>query len=71
MALLPPFFLDTVVAIGVGDDPGKRYQKLQIITIEELLNGKQLEYPRMWPEVTFKEAERKGKGNKPEQMKLE
>lgn len=24
MALLPPFFLDTVVAIGVGDDPGKR-----------------------------------------------
>jgi hypothetical protein len=25
MALLPPFFLDTVVAIGVGDDPNKRY----------------------------------------------
>lgn len=24
MALLPPFFLDTVVAIGVGDDPDKR-----------------------------------------------
>lgn len=24
MALLPPFFLDTVVAIGVGDDPLKR-----------------------------------------------
>jgi len=24
MALLPPFFLDTVVAIGVGDDPAKR-----------------------------------------------
>lgn len=24
MALLPPFFLDTVVAIGIGDDPAKR-----------------------------------------------
>jgi len=24
MALLPPFFLDTVVAIGVGEDPSKR-----------------------------------------------
>src|SRR5690606_32877967 len=24
MALLPPFFLDAVVAIGVGDDPTKR-----------------------------------------------
>ncbi len=24
MALLPPFFLDTVVAIGIGDDPSKR-----------------------------------------------
>jgi len=49
--------------------PGKRFQKLQIITIEELLNGKQLEYSRMGPEVTFKKAERKRK--KPEQMKLE
>jgi len=25
MALLPPFYLDTVVAIGVGDDPTKRH----------------------------------------------
>ncbi|GAH35420.1 unnamed protein product, partial [marine sediment metagenome] len=24
MALLPPFFLDAVVALGVGDDPAKR-----------------------------------------------
>jgi len=43
--------------------PGKRYQKLQIITIEELLNGKQLEYPRMGPEVTFKEAEKRKRQN--------
>jgi len=25
MALLPPFYLDTVVAIGVGSDPAKRH----------------------------------------------
>jgi len=25
MALLPPFFLDTVVAIGIGDDPNNRH----------------------------------------------
>ena len=25
MALLPPFFLDTVVAIGIGDTPTKRH----------------------------------------------
>jgi len=43
--------------------------KTAIITIEELLNGKQLEYHRMGPEVTFKKAERKRR--KPEQMKLE
>jgi hypothetical protein len=24
MSLLPPFYLDTVVAIGVGDDPSTR-----------------------------------------------
>jgi hypothetical protein len=24
MALLPPFYLDTVVALGVGSDPSKR-----------------------------------------------
>jgi len=51
--------------------PGKRFPRLQIITIEELLNGKQLEYPRIGPEVTFKKAERKEKGKIPEQMKLE
>jgi len=51
--------------------PGKRFPRLQIITIEELLKGKQLEYPRMGPEVTFKKAERKEKGKISEQMKLE
>ena len=50
--------------------PGKHYPRLQILTIKELLNGKQLEYPRMAPEVTFKKAERKTKKKKSEQGRL-
>ncbi|HZQ90469.1 MAG TPA: site-specific DNA-methyltransferase [Terriglobales bacterium] len=34
---------------------GKQYPRLQILTIEELLNGKELQYPRLL-EVTFKKA---------------
>jgi len=37
--------------------PGRRYPQLQILTVEELLKGKQLECPRVAPEVTFKKAE--------------
>lgn len=48
--------------------PGKRYPRLQILTIEEPLSGKELQYPRVAPEVTFKKAERKRKGQ--EQLKL-
>jgi hypothetical protein len=51
--------------------PGKRFPKVQIITIEELLNGKKIEYSTVGTEVTFKKAERKRKGDKPEQIKLE
>ncbi len=50
--------------------PGKLYPKMQILTIEEILNGKQLEYPRVAPEVTFKKAERKGKSGEMEQGRL-
>lgn len=52
--------------------PGKLYPKLQILTIEEILNGKQLEYPssQMAQRVTFKKAQRKSKGEEPEQGKL-
>ena len=38
--------------------PGKKYPRLQILTIEEILKGKQLEHPRVAPEITFKKAER-------------
>ncbi len=48
----------------------KRCPRVQILTVEELLQGKQLEYPRVAPEVTFKKAERKGKGKQEEQQQL-
>ncbi len=47
--------------------PGRHYPRLQLLNREELLNGKQLECPRVAPEVTFKKAERKSKGKEPEQ----
>ena len=50
--------------------PGKAYPKLQILTIEEVLNGKQIEYPRVAPEVTFKKAERHSKADQGEQKSL-
>ncbi len=41
--------------------PGLKFPKLQILTIEELLSGKQAQYPRM-NVATFKKAERLRKG---------
>jgi len=38
---------------------GKKYPKIQILTIEEIFEGKQLKYPRIMPEATFKSAKRK------------
>jgi site-specific DNA-methyltransferase (adenine-specific) len=51
--------------------PGKHYPKVQILTIDELLSGKQLEYPRVAPEITFKKAERKSKRKDSEQGELD
>lgn len=48
---------------------GMRFPRLQILTIEELLNGKRLEYPSQYLNVTFKPAPR-FRGKKPEQMAL-
>jgi len=50
--------------------PDKHYPKIQILTVEELLNGKQLKYPRVAPEVTFKKAERISKVAEGEQESL-
>jgi site-specific DNA-methyltransferase (adenine-specific) len=56
--------LSEAAAAGFYEPPvyiGKsKYPKLQILTIEELLNGKQLEMPRFHVD-TFKKAELKGK----------
>lgn len=41
--------------------PGMRVQRIQILTIEELLGGKLIEYPRVAPEETFKRAVRQKK----------
>jgi len=41
--------------------PGKKYPKLQIITVEDLLQEKVIEYPRMGPDATFKKAKRQKK----------
>jgi SAM-dependent methyltransferase len=54
---------------GFYDSPGfkKKYPRLQIFTIEELLEGKKIEYPQT--NVTFKKAP-KAKAAKSEQMYL-
>ena len=38
--------------------PGSQYPRIQILTIRELLNGKEAQYPRMAPPATFKRAQR-------------
>ncbi len=49
--------------------PGKKFPRIQILTVKELLEGKELQYPRM-AVTTFKKAERKSKGREPEQGQL-
>ena len=50
--------------------PGRRYPRLQILTIKELLDGKQLEYPRVAREVTFRVAKRMSRREEPKPGKL-
>jgi len=38
--------------------PGHQYPRLQILTVKELLEGKEAQYPRMAPAATFKRAQR-------------
>ena len=39
--------------------PDRRYPRVQILTIEELLSGKRAEYPRLAPDATFRRAPRR------------
>lgn len=41
--------------------PGQQYPRLQILTIRELLEGKEAQYPHMAPSATFKRAQRRQK----------
>lgn len=50
--------------------PGEKYPRLQILTIEELLNGKTVQYPRKAPPATFKRAPRRDKREPPKQGRL-
>ena len=45
--------------------PGLQFPRLQILTIEKLLAGRRLDYPRIAPEITFKKAPRRSKGPAP------
>lgn len=49
--------------------PGRKFPRIQVLTVKELLEGKELQYPRM-AVGTFKKAERKSKGGNPEQRRI-
>jgi site-specific DNA-methyltransferase (adenine-specific) len=49
---------------------GSYYPKVQILTIQDLLNGKTVDYPRYAPVATFKKAQRVHKANGDEQNRL-
>ena len=50
--------------------PGLQFPRLQIVTIEELLAGQAVQYPRLAPTVTFKRAERRRTVPRQEQSHL-
>ncbi|MDI6773720.1 MAG: restriction endonuclease, partial [bacterium] len=50
--------------------PGRRFPRLQILTIAELLASKNVQYPQVAPTATFKKAERKRKGKPHEQERF-
>jgi site-specific DNA-methyltransferase (adenine-specific) len=47
--------------------PGYQYPRIQILTIRELLEGKEAQYPRMAPPATFKRAQRHRKSTEDQQ----
>lgn len=50
------------------DWPGQHFPRLQILTVEELLEGKKLKYPSWGTPATYKRATRKGKGGTEQQQ---
>jgi DNA modification methylase len=49
---------------------GTKHPRLQILTVEELLEGKRIDYPQSKANVTYKRAVRKAKGEKPQPQRL-
>jgi site-specific DNA-methyltransferase (adenine-specific) len=47
--------------------PGNQYPRIQILTIRELLEGKEAQYPRIAPAATFKRAQRHRKSTENQQ----
>ena len=48
---------------------GNQYPRLQVLTIRELLEGKEAQYPRMAPTATFKRAQRRRRSlDKPQRL---
>jgi len=47
-----------------------RFPRVQILTIAELLHGKQAQYPRYAPTATFRQASRREKAADPQQALL-
>ena len=50
--------------------PDQRFPRVQILTIAELLQGQQSQYPRSAPTATFRPASRRQKGADPQQTLL-
>lgn len=50
--------------------PDNYYPRIQILTIQELLNGKKVDYPQHAPVATFKKAQRLRKSSNDEQNRL-
>ena len=50
--------------------PGNYYPRIQILTIQELLHGNNVEYPQHAPVATFKKAKRLRKSSNDEQNRL-
>jgi hypothetical protein len=48
----------------------QRFPRIQILTIAELLHGKQAQYPRYAPMATFRQATRRQKATDPQQALL-
>jgi site-specific DNA-methyltransferase (adenine-specific) len=49
--------------------PGLQFAKLQVLTIKELLAGKEVQYPRLAPAATFRRAARR-RADTPQQQLL-